>query len=330
MFSGVPTTSGAFGFDSGWDEFEAISPVKDEPASAPLERATAWLETELGEERAERRFVMVHLRGAHPPWDLTKEEAARLPPEEYGGLLDPRRGGIILGRLRGRRAAHQRRIAEEDWIRLAALENEALAKQDAALRKLLTLLKKKNEWDSTLIVLAGDVARGEGPEPPYHPAAPLAEDKLLVPLIVKFPSGSLAGKQSDTRVTSVDVAVTVLRALRLEPPPQMAGRDLFQSASGVEPLAGRAYIATLGDRYATRFGRFRLAGQLGQVPELCAMDVDPACVEDLLEKKPLAAQAGWLWTYRALSTASDKKAGQREPASIDPATGAALTVWGDI
>ena len=101
MFTGVPTSFPAFGFDRSWDAHAAVSPVSDEPAHAPFLLAEAWLKRDLEAAPEARRFVLVHSRGVHPPWDVPKEDAALMKPEEYDGAIDVRRGGIALGNLRG-------------------------------------------------------------------------------------------------------------------------------------------------------------------------------------------------------------------------------------
>ena len=330
MFTGAPTSFRAFGFDTGWDTFTEISPVTDAPASAPLDQANAWLESELSDNRAPRRFLFVHARGAHPPWDVPKAEAQRLPPQEYGGVLDPRRGGIILSRLRQRRSRARRRMDDVDWTRLRALEQASLVKQDAALAKLVATLKSKNEWDKTLLIVVGDVAPGEGPEPPFNPAARLVEEHLYVPLWAHFPKGKYAAKEALVDVTSVDIALTVMHAFGLKPPAGAEGNDLYAAAAGIQPLAGRVLLSTLANHYAARFGQYRLTGQIGKRPFLCRLEVDPACVNDVFTSLPIAGQASWSWTYAEWARAAKLRRSPREPASIDPELGAALTVWGDI
>lgn len=326
MFTGVPTTFAAFGFDAGWDRFAQVSPVQDVEATSPITSAARWLDDELGGGEAGRRLLVIHARGAHPPWDVSKEEAALLPPEEYSGLVEPRRGGIVFSRLRSQRRG-QKKLGDDDWVRLRALVQVALAKQDAALGQLVSVLKKKGMWESTLFVFVGDVAPGDPPDAPFEPAGELHEERLLVPLLVKFPGGKFAAKEVQTAVTTVDVAATILRALKLSGP---AGSDLFATAAGVEPLTGRGFVASLGDRFATRHGPWLLRGVLGKTPSLCQLDVDPACVNDVFAQKPIAGWAAWQWTNEAFSAASARRIAPREPASIDPDTGAALTVWGDI
>jgi hypothetical protein len=329
MFTGVPTTFGAFGFSGGWDRFDQISPIEDLPATEPIVRATRWLHEELRGDEPRRRLVVIHARGAHPPWDISRDESAQLKPEEYGGLLDPRRGAIALGKIRNRRHRAQRRIDAADWVRLRALEDAALVKQSNALARLVDLLEQTEVYDETLIALVGDVASGDPPDLPYDPAAPLEESRLLVPLLVKFPQGRFAAKEVTTPVTSVDIAATILEALRLKRPEQVVGVDLYRPAVGIEPLVTRPILATFGGSYAARSGPWLLRGQLGRVPSLCRLDVDPACVGDVFDAQPWAARALWHAAFEAELTAQSRRL-PREAASIDPDTAAALTVWGDI
>jgi arylsulfatase A-like enzyme len=330
MFTGVPSTFAPFGFEQGWDVFDVISPVKDLPSSEPIQRATRWLEQTLDEGRGAPVFALVHARGAHPPWDASREEAQHLRPPDYAGIVDPRRGGIVIGALRHR---HKRgkRLSDDDWTRLRALGDASLAKQDAALGQLVATLKRRGVWDDTLLVVTGDVAPGEPPEFPFDPRGALSEDRLLVPLMIKLPGGALGGKELQVPSSVEDLTVTLLAALGLPVPPQLDGLDLYARALGREPLVARAQVAALSDRYATRVGAWLLRGQIGAVPSLCALDVDPACASDAFDRELVAARALWQATFATLSGA--RKAAppepSRRPVTLDADTAAALVVWGD-
>lgn len=328
MFTAVPGTFPAFGFEQGWDQYTTFSPVKDAPVSAPIDEAKKWLEREL-ENPSVRRLVMVHAAGVHPPWDVTKEEASHLPPQEYSGLLDPRRGGVVLSRMRNHKRG-QKRLGDEDWKRLRAMEGVSLGKQDGALAQLVELLRSKGAWDSTLLVVVGDVGRGEPPELPFEPAGELDEDRLVVPLLVKFPEQKLAGKEIPYPVTSMDIATTTLDFLGIAGVRESEGLDLYRVALGEEPLAGRALVATLAGHYATRLGSFLLLGQPGSVPKMCVLDVDPACTTDALGTRLITGRTAWQATFDQFSRAEKARIAPREPASIDPDIGAALSAWGDI
>lgn len=331
FFTGVPTSFAPFGFSAGFDTFEVFSPVADLPASEPLARAQAFLEQELGNGGTAQRLVVVELRGGHPPWDLTREETASLKPSEYSGILDPRRGGIVLGALRDRQKKTPRKLGDDEWVRLRALHDAALSKQDAALGRLIAMLKTKGAWKDTLLIVTSDVGLGAGPEIPFDPAAPLTEDRLLLPLLVRFPGDALGGKEVTLPTSALDVAATTLRALGLEPPPG-GGSDLFARGSGVASMVGDVDVASVGRDYSARLGGWLLRGSSGKPPRLCASDIDPSCINDVIDQRPEAARALWLGTFEAAVAAAraTEKLGPRVRAEPDPDTMAALTVWGDV
>jgi arylsulfatase A-like enzyme len=157
-----------------------------------------------------------------------------------------------------------------------------------------------------------------------------------VPLVVKFPGDATPGREITEPVTSVDVARTIAAALRIRLPEYAHGEDLFEVASNRSPVVARALVATLGDRYATRFGSWTLNGQLGRVPHLCRLDVDPACENDVFATSPIAAVASWQATFEELASEARAGAelsgakGEPEPAVLSPDVANALIVWGDI
>ncbi|MGC4069673.1 MAG: sulfatase-like hydrolase/transferase [Polyangiaceae bacterium] len=331
MFTGVPTSFPAFGFNVGWDTYGSYSPVLDIPAETPIVEATRYLAQRIDQNRDGLRFVLVHARGAHPPWDLTKEQTAQLAPADYGGALDARRGGITLGKIRRQTAKVQRRLNDEDTERLSAFMKAGLAKQNPALANLIATLKRRELWDETLFVFVGDTANAELPNLPFDPLGALREDQLTVPLIVKFPGRLFAGKTYERPVTTVDLARTIFDAVDPSTTEPIEGIDLIDGLSGREPLLTRTLVSTLGQKYVSRTGVWLLSGELGSVPRLCQTDVDPMCVDDQFAKVPMTAQALFRWTAAELSRAHRAGAKtQREPASIDPETAAALTVWGDV
>jgi len=332
MYTSVPTSFAPFGFDAGWDTFEAFSPVKDLSASEPFTRAAAWLERVLDERPQSHAFVVIHARGAHPPWDVTREEAQQLKPHEYGGAIDPRRGGIVLGGLRTRGSRKGKRLVDDDWTRLRMLGDAALAKQDAGLARVFAVLKDKNAWDNALVVVAGDVGPGEPPELPFDPAGPLSEERLAVPLLVGFPGHAFAGREIQASVTATDIARTLYTALDLRAPEGIGGVNLFLRANGRGTLDGDVQHATLFGRFATRLGSWLLHGELGRTPKLCALDIDPACAVDSFSERSIAARATWLGALAAESARVPSELGSavRTPVELDAETRAALTVWGDI
>lgn len=325
MFTGVPNTFQASGLNRGWDRFVAISPVKDLPTAEPITQALGWLADSLKANSEQRRFVVVHVRGGHPPWDLSREEAAALPPEEYGGVLEARRGGIILSQLRTRGPSNRNRLRQEDWTRLQAMQAFTLRRQDQTLTRLMDLLHEQGQWDKTLFVFVADVPMGAPPSIPFG-TAPLSEDRLLAPLLVKFPGGYQAGRQVSASCTTEDITRTIADALGLADHRQIDGNTLLNAADDREPPAGRPLVAMMGNQFATRWGPWLLLGEFGSVPRLCQMEVDPSCVSDLFVDHPASALALWHGTFESSQLQPTAKS---EPVILDDETRAAALVWGD-
>jgi hypothetical protein len=261
MFSGCPTTFEAFGFGRGWDKYAAYSPVEGAPAIAPLTDATKWAADRMKTEDA-RALVVVHARGGHPPWDVTLNEAAKLPPIEYSGTMEPRRAGELIARAR---AKHSRfRLNESDRTRMWAIYESALAGQDRALGHFIETIKKANLWDKTLFIVTGDLSTSSDNRAPFGDGEEPTEEVLRVPLWVHFPGGALGGKSIRLPTGMTDLSRTVLDALRLPVPEGFEGVDLFTTASGVALPGGRALPATLGRHYSLRLGDLILSGTAGR------------------------------------------------------------------
>lgn len=325
FFTAAPTSFAAFGFDRGWEQFEAISPVDDKPATEPLPLAQKWLRSSAGEGILQ--LAVIHLRGGHPPFDIPLERARELPPIEYGGDLHPRRAALQLAAVRSRPRPQLRKLVDEDWTRLEALQRAALEKQDAALARLFRWLQDEGLWDDALVAVLGDVTADEAPEVPFAPHPPLSEDRLHAPLLVKWPGGALAAHEISQPVTTVDLSRTVLAALGVEVPPRFEGVDLRDVAHGTIQLPQRALFAAGGSAFATRAGEWLLRGDFGSVPTLCRLGPDPACVNDLLDQKPIVAASLWQWTYRR-EREERTEAPPKLNLDLDGDIRSALTVWG--
>jgi len=324
MFTGCPSTSEAFGFARGWDKYLAISPVEGAPAIAPMSEAAQWTLEHMksGDGRA---LVVVHARGGHPPWDVTMNDAAKLPPSEYTGPMEPRRAAEVIARARGK---HSRfRLTENDRTRMWAIYDAALAGQDRALGQVIDALKKASLWDDALFIVTGDISTNPDSRAPFGDGEELVEDVLKVPLWVHFPGGALGGTKVNLPTSLTDLSRSVLDALRLPVPEGFEGIDLFATASGSMLPAGRSRNATLGSRYSMRLGDLTLSGVPGRAPSLCDTVSDPNCEIDRLDRMPRAASLLFRMAYDA-EAAAQKLRRPREPATVDANTAAALQVWG--
>lgn len=331
FFTGVPQSAAPFGFDRGFAKFDSIYPQEDEAATEPLSRAIKWLGAQL--DHPGPVLSVVHLRGGHPPFDVTPEAAGELAPKEYGGDLSPRRAAIQIAEIRGRRLGHNRQMPAEDWKRLFALQKAALLKQNAELSSLVAWLRKREAFDDTLLIVMGDVGAGEPPNIPFSTQAPLTEEALTVPLLVKFPHGHRAGERAEGWFAPRDITKTLGEVLNLEK--DFGELDLSRKAASISALV-RPHIAYRASRYSLLFDSFLLIGEDQKPPKLCIPSLDPTCQEERSTDQILAARALWLSAWNVLHeplTAQEPKeptAEDEEPKEGSPeqAFENALIVWG--
>ena len=148
-----------------------------------------------------------------------------------------------------------------------------------------------------------------------------------MPLYVHFPGGALAGTRVESPSTTMDIARTALAALGIDVPDGVGGVDLHALAERGITAIERPLVASLGERFATRWGQLRLTGRAGSPPSLYDLDADPGCLRDLRDTLPLATMALFRHTYDHEATAIATRP-RRDPATMDPDTASALAVWG--
>ena len=224
-----------------------------------------------------------------------------------------------------RHAKHANVVTEADRQRIRSLETMALAGQDRALGSLVAALKTANLWDTTLLVVTGDVASGAGEL--FADSLEMKEPVLTLPLYAHFPGGVAAGRRIGEPTEIVDLARTALVALGLAPPKQSSGRDLAKLAADVEVVAGGPQVATLDNRYAARWGDLVLSGKYPVPPSMCDLALDATCAFNRRDAMPIAAGAMFRGVV-AQDLATVGIAAKREPVTIDPDMAAALNVWG--
>lgn len=298
LFTAVPLSFAPLGLQRGFGSFESYAPQEDVPAVQPIREAQSWFKKHLEHEGPV--LGVIHLRGGHPPFDVSKEEAAELSPAEYGGNLSARRAAIQLSEIRSRRSERHRRMPDEDWARMNALQKAALLKQSAELSKFFEWLRQEGAYDETLIILAGDVGAGEVPDIPFAHDAPLEEPYLAVPLVVKFPRAFHGGEQVFGYFAPRDLTQTLVHALRIEFD-QASDAISLDSTDAPRRAFLRPHIAYRKGEYSMRLGDMLLLGEDGAAPRLCFPALDPTCGVDRSEQHVLESRALWFVLYNALS-----------------------------
>lgn len=214
-----------FGFDQGFDTFrqrvkETIEPER--PTSEWVnEEALRWL----AQREPDRPFFLfLHTLDPHMPYR---------PPEPYRRRLAPRadpRAGLLEHVVALRDG--QQPSSERDREEISALYDAEIAANDAAFGRLVSELQARGLYDSLMLVFVSDHGEELLDHGGWEHGATLYQELVHVPLLLKLPGGTGAGRRIGEMVRQVDVLPTVLDVLGSKIPAGIQGTSLLPLLQG--------------------------------------------------------------------------------------------------
>ena len=283
-----PNLSASLGYAKGFDRYRETWDRKEGLASE-MDRARAITSDgvrQLREAGSDRPFLLwLHYVNPHapyeppPPWDTAflDAQAARGPRLRavngfHGGV--PRqwaKAGRSLG-----------------WY-VAQYDGE-IAVADAEVGQVLAALEGSAVRDRTLVVIASDHGESLGEHDYYFDHGEnLFDPSLRVPLLLAGP-GVKAGQRTSVLATTLDVVPTILDALKVSYPPDLAGQSLLAAARGdARPL--RARLQGQNDRnllgaWDRRFKIVAAPSDAGASYALYDREHDPGETRDVSRAQP--------------------------------------------
>jgi arylsulfatase len=222
-FTGVSLLGRGSGAAQGFERFET-SPGHGERSGVEVVAHALDFLASLGPD--ERFFLWVHLFEPHLPY---------APPARFREGLDPALGvaypSLSWERLQEIAREHGGDVPAPILGHARALYRAEVAAVDAYVGELLSGVAARRGADDVLVVLTADHGECFENGVYFEHADCLWEGALHVPLIVRWPPAFQPGARVSHPVSLVDVAPTVLRAARLDPPPGISGRLLQESAA---------------------------------------------------------------------------------------------------
>jgi len=217
-FVGAYPVAAAFGFRQGFDTFSEDfkdSPIPGAGAQRPASDVVDATLAWLAAPSDAPTFVWVHLYDPHAPYD---------PPEPY-----------------------RTQFAGRPY-------DGEIAYTDAQLGRVFDWLRSSGREADTVVAVLSDHGESLGEHGEMTHAVLLYEATLHVPLLLAGPNVP-SGLTVPTRVTTVDLAPTLLRLLGMTPPPAMTGRDLRTALRGErlppEPLYAESLFGRLNCRWSS-------------------------------------------------------------------------------
>lgn len=173
-------------------------------------------------------------------------------------------------------------------VSVGATYNSAVTAADAAVGKLIAILRTRRLFDDALVVITSDRGASLGAHGEERPGVFLYDETIHVPLLVKLPQNQDAAKRVRTKVALVNVAPTILEIAGVPVPSQMQGQSLIRIARGTaseQPIYSRSDYAAqafgLSPLESWRAGKFLYI--LAPKPELYDLSADPAAAHNLAQ-----------------------------------------------
>ncbi|MEY4168412.1 MAG: hypothetical protein RIR52_2236, partial [Acidobacteriota bacterium] len=185
---------------------------RDDPTPIKLGKyeAEGWTDIAVEFLRQERKrpfFLMLQMGPPHDPYKA---------PPQYEALYDPLRLLMRPNWIEGTRMGSRQDIASY-YAQVTAVDDQ--------VGRLLAVLRELKIDGKTIVVLTsdhGDMLGSQGLRLKRKPW----EESIRVPGIVRYPEQIRAGWQTDTILTHVDFAPTLLSLAGVRPPRWMQGTDL--------------------------------------------------------------------------------------------------------
>jgi arylsulfatase A-like enzyme len=286
-----PNVASSLGYSRGFDRYRETWEEKDLGTEMDRTRAiTADGVRFLEEAKPERAFFLwLHYVNPHapyeppPPWDtaFVDAEASRGPqlrPVDgfHGGVPRP---WSVPGKGLG-------------WY-VAQYDGE-IAAVDAEVGKLLEALDRSLVRDRTLVVITSDHGESLGEHDYYFDHGEnLFDPSMRIPLIVAGP-GVKAGARTDVLATTLDLVPTVLDAVKVSYPPELAGESLLPATRG-ERRPARPRLQGQNDRnllgaWDRRFKIVATPSEPGPRYTLYDREADPGETRDESRAQPERAR----------------------------------------
>jgi arylsulfatase A-like enzyme len=251
-----PNVAAASGYAKGFDTYRE---TWEEPGLATeMDRTTAITESAvsfLTKARKDRPFFLwLHYVNPHAPY-------APPPPYDSAFLDASSRAGRRLPTVPGLHGGIPRQWAVPGQDRLGyyvAQYDGEIAAVDEHVGRVMDALRDSGAASRTVVVLTSDHGESLGEHDYYFDhGEDVFEPSLAIPLIVIAP-GTAPGSRVDAFATTLDIVPTILDAVKVSYPPDLAGTSLLPVARGESAGPERLFAQNDRNLSATWDRRFKL------------------------------------------------------------------------
>lgn len=224
-----PNVAAKLGYAKGFDSYRET--WEEEDLATEMDRTRAITEAGirfLRETPDQRPFLLwLHYVNPHAPYT---------PPPPYDtAFLGEADEGPMLPVVPGLHGGIPRRWAVAGKDRLGYYVSQydgEIAAVDAEVARVVAALRESGKAAHTVVVLTADHGESLGEHDYYFDhGEDLFDPCLKIPLIVVAPGGP-SGRRSHVLASTLDVMPTILDAVKVSYPPELAGRSLLHEVLG--------------------------------------------------------------------------------------------------
>jgi len=159
---------------------------------------------------------------------------------------------------------------------------------DTYIGKMVEILKKRNMYDNTLIIICADHGEMLGDHGMYYKSVPY-DPSIRIPLIICGPGVEIRG-ESKTLVQLFDLYPTILEIAGIEVPNYIDAKSLVPILSGKEEKMREYQFVELYDRQKNYQlvcdGRFKFIKNTFEINEMYDRENDPEECHNIIDKYP--------------------------------------------
>lgn len=277
--------SDRFGFRGGWNTYRNyIRENRRTKAEYVAADVLGWLDA----RPKEKPFLLyVHTIDPHVPYRPPEEFLAMYGDPKYTGPVSFRKDATLLENVKMGRI----RLEERDRKHLEALYDGEISYHDVHFAAILEALERRGVADETIVVVTSDHGEEFWDHGSVGHGHSVWDELLRVPLFVRVPGLTEGAAKLTSAVGLVDVLPTVLEALELPIPPELAGRSLLPELRGEGSGAPRVSVSGFHETWrAVASGRYKLIQRAGGGAQLYDVEADPQERNDLAADRPLVVR----------------------------------------
>jgi choline-sulfatase len=234
--------SDRFGFKQGWNTYRNY--IRESRRSASEYVAAdvlGWLD-----RRPQDRpfFLYVHTIDPHVPYRPRPEFLPIYGDPSYQGPVSFRRDATLLEKIKGGKLP----LRPVDKAHLEALYDGEISYHDVHFAAIMNALEERGLADDTLVIVTSDHGEEFWDHGSVGHGHNMYDELLRVPFLIRMP-GLTSGQSIRSHVSLVDVVPTVLDALGMPIPEELAGRSLLPLLRGEQPSVPPATVSAFLDNW---------------------------------------------------------------------------------